>query len=168
MPKKHKENLPKVYSAKTFRMLHDPRFTKEMAQHYHIDKSHDIPYLAGYSADDRAIYIDRHFPLVMDGINIEKYIVLHEKTEKALMGVFKTKYQQAHHIATHVEHMSLISDGFDWKKYTAYCEKYIKEVDHEKVVKVPSDLDLEPYKDEHDERLMKELVNASNTKFKKS
>ena len=27
-----------------------------------LDRSHDIPYLAGYSLDGKTIYIDRHLP----------------------------------------------------------------------------------------------------------
>jgi len=28
----------------------------------HLDREHDIPYLAGYSLDGNTIYIDRHMP----------------------------------------------------------------------------------------------------------
>jgi predicted metal-dependent RNase len=28
----------------------------------HLDRKHDIPYLAGYSLDGDTIYIDRHMP----------------------------------------------------------------------------------------------------------
>jgi hypothetical protein len=28
----------------------------------HLDREHDIPYLAGYSRDGHTIYIDRHLP----------------------------------------------------------------------------------------------------------
>jgi len=167
MPKNHKENLPNVWSTKVFNMLNDKRFKHEMDQKYVIDKKHDVPYLAGYSKNDRTIYFDRHFPTNMNGVNIEKYITLHEKTEKALIDIFGLHYQQAHHIATHVEHMSLVADGLNWKKYTAYCEKYIKPCGHEKVTNPPPNLDLTPYQDEKDYENLKELVNDSNSKPKK-
>ena len=55
-------------------MLNDKRFQREMDQKYTVDKKHDVPYLAGYSKNDRVIYFDRHFPTNMNGTNIEKYI----------------------------------------------------------------------------------------------
>jgi hypothetical protein len=159
--------LPKVYSTKVYNMLNNNQFLQELAQKFRVDKTHDVPYLAGYSKNDRVIYIDRHFPLNMNGTNIERYIVLHEKTEKALLDVFHLKYPQAHHIATHVEHMAIISDGISWVKYEAYCEKYIKKCADEKVKNPPKDLDLRPYKDEHDFKELENLINGTSFKPKK-
>jgi hypothetical protein len=141
-------------------MLKDKKFVKEINQPYEIIKTFDIPYLAGYSKDDRKIYIDRHFPLKMGNTDIEKYIVIHEKTEKCLLDTFRIDYQQAHHIALHVEHMAIINDGINWKKYSEHCDKYIKTVSHEKIQKIPADLDLEPYKDEKDFKLLKDMIDV--------
>jgi hypothetical protein len=58
--------LPKVSSMKVFNILSDPRFVKEFSKPYKVDRSYDIPYVAGYSTDCKTIYIDRHFKKMMD------------------------------------------------------------------------------------------------------
>jgi hypothetical protein len=131
-------------------MLTDPRVLKRVESRVHIDQDHDIPYVAGYSKDGKTIYIDRHFPLTMGKTNIKPFILTHEMTEKALIDFYHLDYEQAHHLATHAERMHADEEGLDWKKYTAHCEKYFKPLEHEKLEKVPADLDLTPYKDEKD------------------
>ena len=50
-----------------------------------LDRTHDIPYLAGYSQDGKTIYIDRHLPRFFnyDGEKIEtdRFLILHEEIE---------------------------------------------------------------------------------------
>ena len=147
--------LPKVRSLKVHMMLNDPKFKELMNQKVTIDRTYDVPYLAGYSKDGKTIYIDRHFPITMGKKNIEKYIISHEHIEKSLIMVFGLNYQKAHHIAMSVEHDTVVNDGIDYAAYNKYCNKYIKHIGHEKIQKPPKDLDLEPYKDEHD---LKELA----------
>ena len=48
----------------------------------HLDRGHDIPYLAGYSKDGKTIYIDRHMPRAMKfrgrEIDTDRFLILHE------------------------------------------------------------------------------------------
>jgi len=142
--------LPKVHSFKTHQMLTDPKFVKRMKESVSIIKKYDVPYLAGYSKDGKKIYIDRHMDLDFNGIDITKYLVVHEKTEKALLMIHHIKYQQAHHIATSVEHDAVVKDGLNWNKYSKFVEKFVKKLGHENLTHSPPELDLEPYEDEHD------------------
>jgi hypothetical protein len=140
--------LPKVHSFKVHTMLTDPKFIKRMEGSVSVIKKYDIPYVAGYSKDGKRVYIDRHVEPKMNGIDIAKYIVLHEHVEKSLMDLFNLKYQQAHHIALSIEHASVIEDGVDWDAYSKHIDKYTKKLSHEDLTHSPPDLDLSPYKDE--------------------
>ena len=73
--------IPKVSSSIVHKYLSDPRFKKEFEQSYTVDRSHDIPYVAGYSTDNKKVFVDRHFNKMMDGKDIEPYIFIHEKCE---------------------------------------------------------------------------------------
>jgi hypothetical protein len=54
-----------------------------------LDRSHDIPYLAGYSRDGKTIYIDRHMPRSFRyrgrTIETDRFLILHEEVEKTLI-----------------------------------------------------------------------------------
>ena len=69
-----------------------------------IDREHDIPYLAGYSLDGKRIYIDRHLPPTFRhrgrDVAVDRYLLLHEEVEKALIDHLDLHYQHAHQIAT--------------------------------------------------------------------
>jgi hypothetical protein len=156
-------SLPKVHSFQVHKMLTDSRFLKEIKKSVSIVRTYDIPYVAGYSVDGKKVFIDRHMDTNFKGTDITKYLVLHEKTEKALLIIFNLKYQQAHHIATYVEHDAVVKDGLDWKEYEKFVEKYVKKLDHENLQKSPPDLDLEPYEDEKDfHKFVKKRSNEKN------
>ena len=117
--------IPLVASAKVHRYLSDPRFKKEFDMPFKVDRSHDVPYVAGYSKDDRVVFIDRHYKKMMGAVDTEPYIFIHEKAEKALIDTFGLKYQVAHHIATHLERMTIDRDGINWDKYEKN-EKFLR------------------------------------------
>ena len=54
-----------------------------------LDRTHDIPYIAGYSTDGRTIFIDRHMPRSFSWrgkrIETDRFLVLHEMVEKTLL-----------------------------------------------------------------------------------
>lgn len=132
-------------------MLNSREFKKEFSDPIKVVKKFEIPYLAGYSKDHKIIYIDKHMNTMMDNkIDITKFLVVHEKTEKALIDIFGLRYQDAHHIALHQERLAVKAAGIDWKKYEKFCQKYIKKFDKETLKNAPRDLDLTPYLDEKD------------------
>jgi hypothetical protein len=123
-----------------------------------IDRDHDIPYLAGYSLDGKRIYIDRHLPPTFKfrgrEIGVDRYLLLHEEVEKTLIDQLKLHYQHAHQIATRAEEAAVRADGISWRAYDRFMQQYVKTVGDERLEKVPDDLDLKPYRDEHDYDLL--------------
>lgn len=132
-----------------------------------IDREHDIPYLAGYSKDGKTIYIDRHLPETLPAkfssdihYSVDKFLILHEAIEKTLIDTLGLKYQHAHQIALRAEKAAVKSAGIRWSSYDKFMSKYIKEDASEKLTKVPQELDLTPYIDEHDDDLLVKMKDA--------
>jgi hypothetical protein len=135
-----------------------------------LDRRHDIPYLAGYSQDGKTIYIDRHMPPRMKfrgrEIDTDRFLILHEEVEKTLIDQLGLHYLHAHQIATRAEEAAVRAAGLLWRDYDRFMQKYVKKVGDERLTKVPADLDLKPYRDEHDFDLLKrmhEAVESGNT-----
>ena len=141
----------------------------------------DIPYLAGYSKDGKWIYIDRDLqPWFWLGnpVTCNRFLFLHEHVEKSIIDALAelqgrelqellillrmlTKdddvYYHAHGVATCAEeygvHLQYGASGL--KSYNRFMETQIKKAEDERIVRVPSDLDMTPYSgtDSQDVRL---------------
>src|SRR5436309_9396909 len=124
----------------------------------HLDRKHDIPYLAGYSQDGKIIYIDRHMPETMKyqgrEIDTDRFLILHEEVEKTLIDQLNLHYLHAHQIATRAEEAAVRAAGIRWRAYDHFMQKYVKTIGDERLTKVPADLDEKPYRDEHDADLL--------------
>jgi hypothetical protein len=129
-----------------------------------LDRKHDIPYLAGYSQDGKTIYIDRHLPrsFTYRGrvIEVDRYLILHEEVEKALIDEVGLHYLHAHQIATRAEEAAVRADRIEWRDYDRFMQRYVKRIGDERLKKVPDDLDLKPYRDEHDFELMQRMQHS--------
>jgi hypothetical protein len=129
-----------------------------------LDLTHDVPYLAGYSLDGKTIYIDRHLPRRMAykgrKIEVDRYLIMHEEVEKTLIDQLGLHYLHAHQIATRAEEAAVRADGILWRDYDRFMQKYVKRIGDERLTKVPADLDLKPYRDEHDFDLIKRMRKA--------
>jgi len=129
-----------------------------------LDRTHDIPYLAGYSVDGKTIYIDRHLPRTMAykgrRVEVDRYLIMHEEVEKTLIDQLGLHYLHAHQIATRAEEAAVRADGILWRDYDRFMQKYVKHIGDERLKKVPEDLDLKPYRDEHDFDLIKRMQKA--------
>jgi hypothetical protein len=127
-----------------------------------LDRKHDIPYLAGYSKDGKTIYIDRHMPSSFryagKDINTDRYLILHEEVEKTLIDQLNLHYLHAHQIATRAEQAAVRAAGIRWRDYDRFMQKYVKRIGDERLTKVPADLDLKPYRDEHDDDLVQRML----------
>jgi hypothetical protein len=130
----------------------------------HLDRGHDIPYLAGYSKDGKTIYIDRHMPRTMKfrgrEIDTDRYLILHEEVEKTLIDQLNLNYLHAHQIAARAEEAAVRAAGILWRDYDRFMQKHVKKISDERLTKVPADLDLKPYRDEHDLDLLKRMHEA--------
>ena len=133
-----------------------------------LDRRFDIPYLAGYSQDGHTIYIDRHLPETFTyrgkKIAVDRYLVLHEAVEKTLIDELNLHYQHAHQIATRAEEAAVRADRISWRAYDRFMQRYVKQAGSERLTRVPPDLDLKPYRDEHDRDLAQRLQQAETLK----
>ena len=129
-----------------------------------LDRNHDIPYLAGYSQDGKTIYIDRHMPRYLKHrgreIDADRFLILHEEVEKTLIDQLDLHYLHAHQIATRAEQAAVRAAGVPWRAYDRFMQKNVKKIGDERLTKCPADLDLKPYRDEHDFDLLKRMSQA--------
>jgi hypothetical protein len=129
-----------------------------------VDRRHDIPYLAGYSKNGKTIYIDRSMPksLPFRGrrIKIDRFLILHEAVEKTLMDHLGLRYLHAHQIATRAEQAAVRAAGISWEAYDQFMRRYVKSIGDKRLSKVPRDLDLKPYRDERDNKLLRRIAAA--------
>ena len=129
-----------------------------------LDRKHDIPYLAGYSRDGKIIYIDRHLPRWFRTggrrVNVDRFLILHEAVEKTLLARLELHYQHAHQIALRAEEAAVRAAGVSWREYDRFMQQFIKEAGDEKLTRLPVDLDIKPYRDEHDHDLLIRMQQA--------
>ena len=138
---------------------------RDILSRIHLDCEHDIPYLAGYSVDRKSIYIDQHLGKSFTDHQgrvheVDKFLILHETTEKARIDCWGLKYQHAHQIALRAEEAAVRAAGIEWRDYDRFMQQWIKRADSGKVTRVPRDLDLTPYLDENDGELIKVMERA--------
>lgn len=126
----------------------------ELKRPFKVDKTHDVPFLGGMSKDGKTVYIDRHLPaLITIGhkkVNVLPYILVHERTEKAIMDQMGYTYSSAHNLATKAEHRKVREHGLKPADYEKALKPYIKADEHEKITKPPPDLEPRPYLQESD------------------
>ncbi|MDB5330710.1 MAG: hypothetical protein JWP03_1861 [Phycisphaerales bacterium] len=156
---KHEKNDTLVNAAMLCRSV------DEILQKIRLDCDHDIPYLAGYNVDRSKIYIDRHLEKVFkDHLGhqhqVDRFLILHEATEKAMIDTWGLHYQHAHQIALRAEEAAVRAAGIEWRDYDRFMQQWIKTADSNKLTKVPADLDMTPYIDENDGELIKVMQKA--------
>lgn len=126
------------------------RYGKKYAAGGKVDRSHDIPYIAGISKNNRCLYVDRRLPktLTVKGKTFDpaKYLRVHETHEHMLMTKQGMSYEKAHQSATEKEKAAVKTDGIDWNGYQAEMRGFAKETEHERHARKPKDLYLGPYK----------------------
>jgi hypothetical protein len=127
-----------------------------------ISHAYDVPYIAGYSADGKTVFIDRHLPRsfrwLRKTVRVEPFLLTHEIVEKALLDELRLHYVHAHQIAVRAERDAVKAAGISWGAYQSFMKKHQKPIEQEKLIRVPRDLDLTPYRDEKDFGLLQRLV----------
>ena len=127
-----------------------------------VNRSYDIPYLAGYSKDGSTIFIDRHLPRTLRVLTrkarIDPFLMTHEIVEKALLDELRLHYLHAHQIAVRAERDAVKAAGLSWWAYQSVMKGYSKPIEEEKLQRVPASLDLTPYRDEKDFSVLERLV----------
>jgi hypothetical protein len=126
-----------------------------------------VPYLAGYSLDGKTIYIDRHMPRAFKlrgrSVETDRFLILHEEVEKSLIDQLGLHYLHAHQIATRAEEAAVRAAGIKWRDYDRFMQEHVKTIGDERLTKVPKDLDLKPYRDEHDDDLLRRMLASVKT-----
>jgi len=126
-----------------------------------LDRTWDIPYLAGYSRDGKTIFIDRHLPKSFKTrgkrVFVDQFLILHEAVEKSLLDELGLVYQHAHQIALRAEEAAVRAVGVSWREYDRFMQQFIKEAGDECLTRIPPDLDIKPYRDEHDSAVLKSM-----------
>ena len=110
------------------------------------------------------IYIDRHMPrsFKFQGRTVatDRFLILHEEVEKTLIDQLGLHYLHAHQIATRAEQAAVRAAGVNWRDYDRFMQQYVKRIGDERLTKLPQDLDTKPYRDEHDDDLLRRMLDA--------
>ena len=140
---------------------------RDILKRVRLDRKHDVPYLAGYSRDNKTIYIDRHLPKTFvtrrKRVAIDDFLILHEAVEQALIDHVGLTYQHAHQIALRVEQAAVRAADISWHDYNQFMQEHIKEAEDD-FEKLPADLDIKPYRDEHDTESLQRMQKAKRRK----
>jgi len=127
-----------------------------------IDRTCDIPYIAGYSRDGSTVFIDRHMPrsFAYRGrrVRTDRFLVTHEVVEKALLDKLHLHYLHAHQLALRIEQAAVRAAGIAWRDYNRFTKANEKKIGDERLVRVPRDLDLTPYRDEDDLPELRKII----------
>jgi hypothetical protein len=138
--------------------LAHPAIRRRLARTPRVDRTWDIPYLGGYSEDGRTIFLDRHLPyeFVYRGrpppypsalkAGLDRFLILHEEVEKALIDELGAKYAHAHEVATRAEENAVRAAGIEVPWYRKTLKPYIKADAIERLLRVPRNLDMAPYR----------------------
>jgi len=149
---------------------------RAIRQRTHLIRDCDIPYLAGYSQDGHAIFIDRHMPKSFVYRNrrvmTDRFLVVHEAVEKSLIQLLGMHYLHAHQVALHAEQAAVRAENIEWEAYDDFMQDYIKVIGDERLTRIPETLDFTPYKDFHDaveiRKMRKHMVKMPPIKPKHS
>jgi hypothetical protein len=134
-----------------------------------VSRDYDIPYIAGYSQDGHTVFIDRHLPKSFTFLGrryrVEPFLLTHEIVEKALLDKLRLHYLHAHQLAQRAERDAVKAAGVPWWFYQyRFIKKYQKHIQDERIERVPASLDLRPYRDEKDFKLLQQMVRRENRK----
>jgi hypothetical protein len=117
-----------------------------------IDRNYDIPYIAGYSRDGSTVFIDRHMP--------RSFAYRGRRVQTELSHHPRGRGEGAHQIALRIEQAAVRAAGISWRDYNRFTKAHEKKIGDERVVRVPSDLDLTPYREEHDLPELRKIIAA--------
>ena len=122
--------------------------------------------------EGKTIYIDRHLPRSFrtngKEVAIDQFLILHEAVEKSLLNELGLVYQYAHQIALRAEEAAVRAEGVSWRDYDRFMEQFIKEAGDERLNRIPPDLDVKPYRDEHDVAMLTSMQKVIQRELRQS
>ena len=126
-----------------------------------VDRRYWVPGGAGYNLAGDTVYIDSRIPEIWEGHHTDKYLLIHECGEKAIMDKLGLDYGYAHNIILHAENAAVRADGIDPERYEkhiwSFIHAYCKNSDVPKEKRPP---DLDPDRITHD-RSIKDIMRHS-------
>lgn len=170
------DNPEPVTSAVMQKVMANAAVVANMRRQFVVSRDYDIPFIAGYSKDGRTLYIDKDMPKAFmyrgRTINSDRFLLLHEQVEKALIdailagdddsraimvllkmtGPDDDIYYHTHGVATAVEEatFAMVYGSSLLGAYNAFMDQHIKEMLDQTIKRVPEDLDLTPYTSSED------------------
>jgi hypothetical protein len=100
----------------------------------------------------------------MRTVRVEPFLVTHEIVEKALLDELRLHYLHAHQIAVRAERDAVKAASVSWWAYQRFMKQHERQIEEEKLVKVPATLDLTPYRDERDFGILERLVRKERSR----
>jgi hypothetical protein len=137
----HQEHDPALVS-QTRKYLAMPQISGYLARPYTTDFSHKIPFTGGSSADGRTYYVDPDVPTAL-----RRYVVWHERVQKALRDELRMSYEQAHRIATCAERLMVEGEGHSWQAYKHAVGKPVRINEAHPDSRMPAGFDVGPYRE---------------------
>jgi len=128
-----------------------------------VSRKYDVPDLAGYAENGQDFYIDKDCPKELDymgkKIDVDKFLILHEEVELALIKMLHLIYQDCHQIACLAEKEGVEMEcGMSaWEPYSEFMRKQIDMAWNKKNPQVPPNLYKKPYVDEREHAKLKQM-----------
>jgi hypothetical protein len=129
-----------------------------------INRKYDVPDLAGYSRDGKTLYIDKDCPEEIEyagrEIEVDKYLLLHELIEDALIRANGSDYLDSHQIACLGEKEAVeTAEGMGaWEVYAKFMQEQINKAWNKKgKLNTPPDLDPKPYIQQKEQAKLKQM-----------
>jgi hypothetical protein len=72
----------------------------------------------------------------------------------------------AHQVALRTEQAAVRAAGIAWRDYNRFTKAHEKQIGDERLTRAPRDLDLTPYRDEHDLPELRKIIAASSAREK--
>lgn len=130
-----------------------------------VSTSYDIKYTGGYSLDGKTVYLDEHFPQIMQvagkEVDARESIGLHHELPEKWLSDDAYEYPYAHEVATGIEKKYVEHLGVTWKDYCDVVDRNLRNVYSRKLGKSPPSLDLAPYLYCRDREALKEIRESS-------
>ena len=151
------------------RNLYLTKIFENIKIHYKIIINKNIPYLGGYSLENKNLYVDKNFYKEINEYQF-KLIILHEYIERTLLNnLLDFNYFLAHQIAQQIEYsFYTIEEENKLQKIVDDFEQItLKKFESSKII-IPLDLDETGYKDCGDLILLQKCKKFSFEKEKKT
>lgn len=136
---RHHQEHTDALKKETKHLLEDANIKQYMAKPYVTDFSKKIPLTGGSNVAGDKYFVDADVPS-----RLRKYIMVHERVEKALRDVRKMRYDNAHKYATCAERMAVEKDGLNWESYKKEAAAIVRGNEKRGPERVPG-LDPGPY-----------------------